>query len=406
MHAYHHSSFFAEITEHPNIASDSTHERKLSLQRIQRDSDGSDEEKVSLESNNNPKNGIVFINGYGGKVRFNYRFDNDPFVSTGPVQPTDWTLGPEVPFAKRNFTVIAVDDVSNEIISATTYPSGEISSILLFDVPLVQKFAINIVPDPFTSYLFFLNFNDPVTSPYRYLYIDGNFKGDVSTHLYNGYLLTSTKDQTTTESFTNIYYQLCNSSINTNNCQSFQSPYLGALEPAESVWVVFSPVRQFQFTSYNPSPVVTPIFINSYYNISSNVGFENASQLVFEFGYQIFNPEDLRHYQDENSLPHTNLTGDYFGGIDIQNLCVIYPVLCAQANLDVQLITSLSQYPTKTSLFYESNSTNYGFAVAWIQYLANLTEPPLVISVSYNQDESSFQPTLIELFNLEAMKVR
>ena len=363
-------------------------------------------EKVSLESNKNPKNGFVFINGYGVKVRFDYRFDNDPFVSTEPVQPYDWIMGPKTPFAKRNFTVIAVDDVSNEIISATTFSSAEIFAVLLFDNPLAPDFQLDILgfldPFPDSNILFFLNFNDPVTSPYRYLYTHGQFQADVS-GFGNLFEVDFTLNNTATESFTNIYYQLCDSSTNTNNCQSFHSPYLGALEPAETVWVVFSPVRQFQFTSYNPSPVVTPSFINSYYNISSNVGFENASQLVIQSDNHTFYPEDLRKFQDKNGLPHTNLTGDYFGGNGDPHFCT---ECVGTTNLDVQYITSISQYPTKTYLFYESDFSEYGFAVAWIQYLANLTQPPLVISVSYNQDESSFQPTLIELFNLEAMKVR
>ena len=347
------------------------------------------------------------MNGFthGGNVRFFYRFDNDPYIFTEPVKPSDWTVGSEIPFAKTNFTVIAVDDASNEIISSRLVSGVAHSAVVLFDVPSDLKLLIWNKPDPFTSYLAFLNFNDLATSPYRYLWIDGSYFEDVGGLLYNEYLLASSQDTFVTKSFTNIVYQLCDSIHNTTNCQTFASPSLGALEPAEIVWVMFSPLRQLQFTSYSPSPIVKPNFINSYYNISSNVGSQGASQLVFEADNQTFSPEDLRLYQLENGLPHTNLTDDYFGGIDTQNLCSTNPNTCDEANLDVQLITSLSQYPTTTSLFYEGEETVYGFAVAWIQYLANLTEPPLVISVSYGGDEMAFQPTYIELFNLEAIKV-
>ena len=395
----------SEINEHSDLAADSSHDLQQRFQQVRQES-GVSKDALSLQDTTNPKNGIVFINGYadGGKVIFIYRFDNDPYIYTEPVQPTDWTLGTEVPFAKRNFSVIAVKEATFEIISARIFSFTEIMAVVLNDIP-DNKIDLWNLPDPFSSTLIFLNFNNPATSPYRYLWVDGNFLGDAGVSEYNGYILISSQDMSITTSFTNIFYQLCDSPFLNINCQNFLSPYLGALEPAEVVWVMFSPLRQLQFTSYNPSPIVKPNFINSYYNISSNVGFQGASQLVFESLNLTFSPEDLRQFQDENGLPHTNLTGDYFGGIDTQNLCSTNPNNCDEPNLDVQLITSISQYPTTTSLFYESDSSTYGFGVAWILYLANLTAPPLVISVSYGDEESFYQPTLVELFNLEAIKV-
>lgn len=151
---------------------------------------------------------------------------------------------------------------------------------------------------------------------------------------------------------------------------------------------------------------MTPRFFNAYYNISSNVGHPKATQLVYEAVNQSFSPQDLRTFQADFGLPFTsNLSGDYFGGVETTgDICISDIQSCAEANLDVQWMTAISQYPTKTFLFYDNVTTDITLAVEWIQFLADLTDPPLVISVSYGADEASIA-NVVDLFNIEFIKV-
>ena len=364
-------------------------------------------DNISVQKTRKASQGIVFLNllSTTDAVRFIYRFDDGPFYFTDAVQSSDWTLGPTIPFATKNFSVIAVNDATYEIISE------KFVELPYFTLVLSEDAGINIIPlqDSFASSLVFLNFNGG-SSPYRYLWINGHPLGSVAINPSTIALLIQSQQRNLTKDFTSINYELCDSYNNTYNCQRYLSPYLGVLKPAEDVWVVFTPIRQFQFTTYGPLPVVKPRFINSYYNITNNTGYAGASQLVFESDHQTFSPHDLRKFQRENNLPFTNLSSNYFGGVVTRrnrHFCSENGGNnCMEANLDVQIISSLSQHPTKTSLFYERDIYNkLGFAVAWILYLVDLREPPMVISVSYDIDERIYSPLLIELFDVEAVKV-
>ena len=212
-----------------------------------------------------------------------------------------------------------------------------------------------------TSYAGLLLFNfNPSTSPYKYLWIDGIlqqhgyipfFPLNLAPGLQNN--LKSTSNMSATLTYTGLLYQLCDSNTNTSNCQSFNSPSLGELQPGEKIYVVFTPSSAFQAITYNPPNILTPQVYNSYYNISSNIGYPGVSQLVFETDGSVFSPQDLRTFEALNGLPLTNVTGDYYGGIDTTGFCSEYwnVGLCFAANTDVQTLTSLSQYPTNTSLF-------------------------------------------------------
>ena len=41
----------------------------------------------------------------------------------------------------------------------------------------------------------------------------------------------------------------------------------------------------------------------------------------------------------------------------------------------------------------------------WITYLADLQQPPMVISIAYTADEYLIETSFIDIFNIEAIKV-
>lgn len=368
--------------------------------------------KVSLASPIDPAGpvpGIVFVNGLtsGGPIRFIYSFDNGPSISTEPISATDAVAVPPAPFANKFFSVTVVNDTTNATILPTRVATDLIiAALIIIEVPispfssLLSPVSLPRIPYPET-FLYFINLNDP-SSPYRYLFIDGNFVEDVSRQYgfsQFAFPLFLTREPVFPWAF---FYQLCNSSTLRDNCQSFQAPDLQTVLPYEAVIVMFSPVRQIQYTAYSPpSPTVNVSFVNSYYGIDSNVGNSNASQLIFEPN-SFFNPSDLLQFEQENDLPLTNLTSSYFGGIhNTTDFCID----CVFADFAMEILTSFSQYPTKTYLFHGENSSTYAEAVTWIQYLANLTNPPMVIVINFPATEETWPKSSSELFNIEAIKV-
>ena len=143
---------------------------------------------------------------------------------------------------------------------------------------------------------------------------------------------------------------------------------------------------------------VTPSFLNSVYHITSNIGYSSASQLVYESLSQYFSPSDLTAFQNLNGIPAHGVTYD-INGHSSDSACVSDFNSCREGNLDVQVITSISQYPTTTTYYYTDEFTT------WMQYMADLLNPPLVQSASYGADDVDVPSSYFFAFNIEAVKV-
>lgn len=144
--------------------------------------------------------------------------------------------------------------------------------------------------------------------------------------------------------------------------------------------------------SSSPSGSVTVSFLNSYYDIASNVALPNGtlSQSVFETGSNYFSPDDLATFQSKNCLPQQKAVS--VGAHDI-DACPTSPPTsapdCYEGNLDIQYIMGVSQQTV--SIFWwvtEGNiaSTSDPFLV-WILAVADETNPPKVNSISYGVSE-------------------
>lgn len=144
--------------------------------------------------------------------------------------------------------------------------------------------------------------------------------------------------------------------------------------------------------------VVTPSLFNSVYKISSNIGYASASQLVYESLNQYYSPSDLTTYQNLYGIPVHGVTYD-INGHSSDSVCVFYSSSCDEANLDVQVLTSISQYPTTTTYYYTDDFST------WVQYMADLANPPLVQSASYGATDSDVPASYFLSFNMEAVKV-
>ena len=146
------------------------------------------------------------------------------------------------------------------------------------------------------------------------------------------------------------------------------------------------------------SGIVTPSLLNSVYKISSNIGFASASQLVYESLSQYYSPSDLSDFQIIHGIQVHGVTYDVNGHAS-DSVCQANPDSCGEANLDIQVMTAISQYPTTTTYYYTDDF------LPWIQYMADLTNPPLVQSVSYGEPDADVPSSYVLSFNIEAVKV-
>eukprot|EP01042_Synura_sphagnicola_P004745 gene4746-biopygen5084 len=73
---------------------------------------------------------------------------------------------------------------------------------------------------------------------------------------------------------------------------------------------------------------------------------------------------------------------------------------CGESNVDVQWITSVAPVAPLT-YWYDTASD----LVAWLTAVADLSNPPLVISISYATPESTVSPTFNQEFNVQALKL-
>eukprot|EP01034_Spumella_vulgaris_P035342 gene35342-43575_t len=144
---------------------------------------------------------------------------------------------------------------------------------------------------------------------------------------------------------------------------------------------------------------VTPALINSFYSIRNNSGNSYASQAVVELNDETLSTADLARFQKEFKVPQKAIASNT-GGHVVNTACVD-GTSCSEANLDVQYLMAVSQ-TTPTSFMYW-NGTD--FWLDWITSVAAMTNPPLVISISYVQNEHDVSQSYADAFNFEAMKL-
>lgn len=107
-----------------------------------------------------------------------------------------------------------------------------------------------------------------------------------------------------------------------------------------------------------------------------------ASQSIFASIGQSFNPSDLTLFQQYLSIPHQSV---YIANNHTTDICLGYET-CLEANLDVQYITGMSQ-GTNTTFWYVNESGSVDPFLQYLVDLLELTEPPMVNSISYGGPE-------------------
>jgi tripeptidyl-peptidase-1 len=140
-------------------------------------------------------------------------------------------------------------------------------------------------------------------------------------------------------------------------------------------------------------------FLNNLYKIPSNIGNTNISQAVFETNTENFQQSDLLKFQTKYGL--TVQPAEVYGttakisGCNTNN--------CGEGSLDIQYIMGIAQKTPSIFWFEELGFGDpfYNFIV----HVANTTNFPTTLSISWGAYEYQVDPSYLENFNIEAMKL-
>ncbi len=140
-------------------------------------------------------------------------------------------------------------------------------------------------------------------------------------------------------------------------------------------------------------------FLDSLYNISSNIGSSSLSQAVFETSSQNFEQSDLTKFQDAYDL--TVQAAEVTGTTAATSGCNSNS--CGEGSLDIQYIMGVAQ--KNVGIFWyipgETGDPFYEFLVA----VGSTSDPPTILSISYGSYENEYSTSYLNEFNTEAMKL-
>jgi tripeptidyl-peptidase I len=137
------------------------------------------------------------------------------------------------------------------------------------------------------------------------------------------------------------------------------------------------------------------------YNIADQTGHPRATQAALELFGQKFCPEDLVLFQQLYSLPIIPANKTYLPMVYTAAQCAAAGIdICVETNIDMQYLIALANTPT---IHYYSTLNTFA---EWAQFTANAgVQPPLIISVSYGDDERIATVGEYQLFEISTMKI-
>jgi tripeptidyl-peptidase I len=145
---------------------------------------------------------------------------------------------------------------------------------------------------------------------------------------------------------------------------------------------------------------MTPKKIRETYNIDSTVsGSVNSTQAIFASIDFVFSPKDLKLFQASQGLANRPITRS-FGEHVSDEFCISQPDKCTESNLDVQYIMAIS--PGSPTTFWYTDATSFA---TWLIAVASDTSLPLVLSISYGQEEKKISLGTSNAFNTAAVKL-
>ena len=143
---------------------------------------------------------------------------------------------------------------------------------------------------------------------------------------------------------------------------------------------------------------MTPTKLRAYYNMSRAMGSINSTQVVFASAGQYYSPKNLASFQESEDSPVQAAVREY-GNHANDTVCILNEWTCAEGNLDMQYITTMS--PLSPTTFWYTDT----WLTAWLSEVANSINPPKVLSISYALHEDSLSAAVFIAFDLMAIKL-
>ena len=143
---------------------------------------------------------------------------------------------------------------------------------------------------------------------------------------------------------------------------------------------------------------MTPSKLRAYYNMSDATGSINSTQAIFGGSGQYYSPQNLLDFQASQGSPIIPAVHEY-GDHSNDTKCIVSPNSCAEANMDMQYITTLSPL-SPTTFWYTDNPF-----IWWLIAVANSIDPPKVLSISYGTNEDGMTLGAYDGFNAQAIKL-
>ena len=143
---------------------------------------------------------------------------------------------------------------------------------------------------------------------------------------------------------------------------------------------------------------MTPSKLRAYYNMSDAMGSINSTQAIYASVGQYFSPRNLADFQADQGSPVMPAVREY-GDHSNDTKCIVSPNSCAEANMDMQYITTMS--PLSPTTFWYAD----GWFTPWLITVANSINPPKVLSISYAGLESTLSASMFDAFTVQAIKL-
>ena len=141
---------------------------------------------------------------------------------------------------------------------------------------------------------------------------------------------------------------------------------------------------------------ITPYRLKLYYNMSNDVrGVNFSTQAIFATIGQHFSPADGVAFRKMAGLPQQTIK--YTKNAN-DTVCKMNSGRCGESSLDLQYIMGMSPLSPTTHWYYDGDFGN------WLVKVANIGDPPRVLSISYGHTEVSNDNGTKSVFNQQAMK--
>ena len=162
-----------------------------------------------------------------------------------------------------------------------------------------------------------------------------------------------------------------------------------------------SPSSRFGISTRTFSPYMSAALLKRAYNSDEVRGHPRATQAAFQMTDQYYCPEDTTAFQKTFVLPLVSANKTTASHVATQAQCrASTDGMCTESNVDMAYLMAMANVPTIHDWFGGNTIPQY-----LEELLARDTQPPLMISISYSQEEGFLSSGEKQRFTENAMSL-